>query len=183
MAELISRREFGRRMGVSHTAIRKAIEEGRISVTQGKIDYESAREAWARTRGPGNNNRFGELIMDRPPDVGDCPDYYAEKTRLTAAQAEKAELEVEMMRSELHHAEDVEAVMNHMVAAFRSRTLELPKAAAREVRAASGSLGEIQTVLTRHIHALLTDLSKYDPESADDGRTATKTGRRHKGNA
>lgn len=44
-----------------------------------------------------------------------------EKTLLTRAQRKKAEMELAVMKGELHKAEDVERVMNTMLSAFRNR--------------------------------------------------------------
>ena len=46
--ELISKREFARRVGVSHTAINKAVENGRVVYASGtrKLNYPVAREQW-----------------------------------------------------------------------------------------------------------------------------------------
>ena len=46
--ELISKREFARRVGVSHTVINKAVENGRVVYASGtrKLNYPVAREQW-----------------------------------------------------------------------------------------------------------------------------------------
>lgn len=46
--ELITRRELSRRIGVSHTAINKAVKNGRIVNNTGtrKLNYLEAREQW-----------------------------------------------------------------------------------------------------------------------------------------
>jgi hypothetical protein len=49
-AVLISLREFARRNGVSHVAIRKAIQSGRLPSTDGKIDPDVAQPVWDRLR-------------------------------------------------------------------------------------------------------------------------------------
>lgn len=164
MTELISRREFAKRVGVSDTAVRKALKQGRISLTDGKLDYESALEEWNQTRGPGNNNRFGELDEDGAEEtsIGGC-NYFAERALLTRAQRIKTEMEVMAMRGEMHYAEDVEAVMNSMISAFRARSLAIPSKAALLLRGKT-SLSEVQEILTKQIHECLEELSAYDPD-------------------
>lgn len=46
--ELISKREFARRVGVSHTAVNKAVETGRLCYSPGTrmLDFETARGEW-----------------------------------------------------------------------------------------------------------------------------------------
>lgn len=157
--ELISQREFARRVGVAHTAIQKAIKESRLQLVDGKIDYDTALPQWNNTRSPGNNNRCGELPGDQA-----APDYFDERAKLTKAQRIKTELEVAVMRGELHHAEDVELVMNGMIAAFRTRMLAIPTKAAGDLQGKT-SLTEIQATLRKHIHEALGELSTYDPEA------------------
>lgn len=174
MTELISRREFAKRVGVSDTAVRKALKEGRISLTDGKLDYESALEEWNQTRGPGNNNRFGDLDDDGSEDEAEGGiSYFLERALLTRAQRIKTEMEVMAMRGELHYAEDVEAVTNSMISAFRARALAIPSKAALLLRGKT-SLSEIQEILTRHIHECLEELSAYDPDKIYQAATRAK---------
>ena len=50
--ELISIREFARRNGVSHEAIRRAVAGRRLPSTDGKIDPEVAQPVWDYVKGP-----------------------------------------------------------------------------------------------------------------------------------
>ena len=54
---LISLREFARRNGVSHVAIRKAIQSGRLPATDGKIDPDVAQSVWDRLRARQGGNQ------------------------------------------------------------------------------------------------------------------------------
>lgn len=167
--ELISRREFAKRVGVDEKAIRRAVRNGRISLTNGKIEYESALADWNETRVPGNNNRFGELESDggsdATPEALELPslDYYANKARLTKAQADKAEMEAQAMRGILLYSDDVEQVLNAMVGATRARLLAIPTSAAGELIGKT-NIAEIQQILTGFVHETLKELSMYDPQ-------------------
>ncbi len=44
--ELISQREYARRLGVSHVAVQRAVKAGRISTVNGKIDPAQAGQQW-----------------------------------------------------------------------------------------------------------------------------------------
>lgn len=69
--EYISIREFSRRVGVSDTAIHKAIKEGRISKGYDKIrgrkaiEYETVLKVWEKIRDP--------LKTDKPPQIPKKP--------------------------------------------------------------------------------------------------------------
>jgi hypothetical protein len=67
--ELIGLRAFARWVGVSLASIQDAIDAGRITAvakTPGgrKLKKLAAKAEWDLTRGPGNNNRWGELKSD-----------------------------------------------------------------------------------------------------------------------
>lgn len=66
MQEIISIREFARRVGVSDAAIRKAISSGRISKAVGRnpangrptVDYAMASEEWAASGGGAHSTNY-----------------------------------------------------------------------------------------------------------------------------
>jgi phage terminase Nu1 subunit (DNA packaging protein) len=89
-------------------------------------------------------------------------DYFTERAHHEKAKREKAEMELAVMRGDLHRSENVRAVMNDMLAAFRARTLGLPSKVAPQLVGAT-ELPVIQEVLSREVHAVLTELSEYDP--------------------
>jgi phage terminase Nu1 subunit (DNA packaging protein) len=89
-------------------------------------------------------------------------DYNLEKTLLTKAQREKAELEVAVLKGELHRGEDVKAVMNDMLIAFRAKILSIPtKLSPRLI--AQTELPVIQNILKQAHYEALSELSEYDP--------------------
>lgn len=72
----VGARELGRLLGVSDTAVRKAVKAGRISVAakDGKgwplFDPDQAREEWARNSHPGNTRRPEQRAGGRPRKDG-----------------------------------------------------------------------------------------------------------------
>lgn len=76
MAELISIREFARRIGVHHRAVQYAIEHGRITVaeiqkagkrTRPKIDWQTQEKAWRENTDPDRNVVQSAIQPDRTP--------------------------------------------------------------------------------------------------------------------
>lgn len=95
-------------------------------------------------------------------DDGQVYDYEAERARLTNKQAEKAQLELQVLRGELIPATRVEEEQGAMVTAFRTRCLSIPIKAApvlvnREDPAA------IEGYLRELIYEALNELADFDP--------------------
>jgi len=90
-------------------------------------------------------------------------DLQKEKILLTRANRQKAELEVQVMRGELHRSEDVRRVMNDMLGAFRARCLAIPTRAAPKL-IDQKDIAVIQDILKAEVYEALAELSEYDPE-------------------
>ncbi|MCZ8520140.1 MULTISPECIES: hypothetical protein [Paenibacillus] len=101
-------------------------------------------------------------IQDRGGGGDGEADYFHERALHERAKREKAELELAVKRGDLHRSEDVEFVMNDMVAAFRSRILALPSKLSPQL-IGKMDLAVIQSLLTQEVHEALTELSDYDP--------------------
>ncbi|TCZ73044.1 hypothetical protein E0485_21740 [Paenibacillus albiflavus] len=97
------------------------------------------------------------------------PRFIDEKTEHERIKKEKAALELEEMRGELHRAEDVQAVMNDMLAAFRQKILAIPTKLAPQI-AGNGEVNVVKGMLTSALHEALTELSDYNPETFREER-------------
>lgn len=89
------------------------------------------------------------------------------KTEHERIKSERAALELARMRGELHAAEDVEAVMNDMLTAFRQKILALPTKLAPQL-VGIDDIGKVKAALTKDLHEALAELSNYDPELFKD---------------
>lgn len=87
-------------------------------------------------------------------------DLEGEKIRLTRAQADKTELEVEKLRGVLVASSDVERVWTGMIAAARAKLLALPTKAAPQVLALDGRPA-VEAFLARIVHEALAELADY----------------------
>lgn len=88
-----------------------------------------------------------------------------ERARLAKFQADKAELEVSVIKGNLIPAEQVEHGWSKMAAAFRSKILGIPSKVAPQV-AAEGDVRVIEQLLRTECNEALSELSEYDPRVA-----------------
>ena len=86
-----------------------------------------------------------------------------ERTRLSSAQADKTELEVEVIKGHLIPAEHVQITVDTMLSSFRSKLLSLPTKAAHAVLPLA-DIAEAEDVLREYINEALQELSDYDSE-------------------
>lgn len=91
-------------------------------------------------------------------------DFDYEHALLERRKREKLDLELAAMRGTMHKSEDVEKVMNDMLANFRSKILALPSKAAPRLIARE-DIGEIQDILQLEMLEALNELSNYDPSA------------------
>jgi hypothetical protein len=101
-----------------------------------------------------------------------------ERTRLAAIQAEKIELEVQVIRESLIPAEEVELALNNMIGAFRAKMLSLPARTAPTI-VTYADAAEAESLLRGHIYEALTELSEYksDESNRQSNQPISKTRR------
>lgn len=78
------------------------------------------------------------------------------------AKREKAEIELSHLKKEMHKADEVEKVLNHMLMAFRSKMLSLPSKAALFL-ASKDDPKEVEALMERDINEALSELADYEP--------------------
>jgi hypothetical protein len=193
-AELIGIRAFAREVGVSHAAVQKAIDDGRITAVVRapngrKLIRTPALDQWRASRIPQNNNRFGELDSDLEagdydefediPDPGEgCVNwgerYTMERALLTEKQKIKLTRELDEVEGRLHRAEDVEAVWADVLIRFKTRTLGIPTTAVPRI-ASIAKLSRAQTtrvkeLLEELVRDALIELAGYDKAKIQNQR-------------
>lgn len=89
-------------------------------------------------------------------------DYDLEHALLERRKREKLDLEIAAMKGTMHKSEDVEKVMNDMLANFRSKILAIPSKTSPRLIARE-DIGEIQDILQMEMLEALNELSNYDP--------------------
>jgi phage terminase Nu1 subunit (DNA packaging protein) len=112
---------------------------------------------------------YGQYLAERQLNKNSSITALAiERLRLLKAQAEKAELELEVLKEKYLEASEVEFTWSDMVLTFRSRMLAIPSKLVRSLAAACGDFAKIQKILEDEIYDALTELSKSDDEEHED---------------
>ena len=103
-----------------------------------------------------------ERAAGRP---GAPEDYHQEKSRLVKLQADKAQLELDEMSSQLVRADAVQSAWEGILSDVKARLLGIPSKAAPIVSGIDNP-GEILGVLDDLVHEALRELHEYGDETA-----------------
>jgi hypothetical protein len=133
-------------LGVSDRRIQQLVKEGLITPI-GRNEYNLSETVHA----------YIKTVQGKSKS-----EYQDERTKLTKTNREKAEIELQLLRGEVHHSEDVKKVMFDMLGAFRSRLLAIPQKAAPAATVET-ELIPMQNLLKSEIYDALTELSGYHP--------------------
>lgn len=146
---LLSRREYAVHRGVTVAAVQKAVETGRISLIDGKIDPEKADKEWAENTNPAYNT----------PRTNDSSSnsYQKSKAMKTTYDAMLKKLEYEERAGKLISRAQVEADVFAASRAIRDHLLMIPKRVAPRIIGLN-SISEIEYILTKEITDSLTNL-------------------------
>lgn len=102
-------------------------------------------------------------------------DLATEKLRLLKAQAEKAELELEVLKDKYIEVSEVEFEWSNLVLIFRARMLAIPSKLVRSLAAAGSDFAKIEQILEDEIYDALTELSKHGDEESDNPNSQQET--------
>lgn len=140
--------------GLTNRRIRQLAEEGVIKkVSHGRYNFvESVQKYIIYLR---TNTELKETKTEEEVN------YDKEHALLEKAKREKAELELKVMRGELHLAEDVEQVMNDMLANFRGKILSMPSKLS-PMLVARDNVNNIQDIIEKNCFEVLDELKDYD---------------------
>ncbi|KJV81248.1 hypothetical protein RHORCCE3_0431 [Rickettsia hoogstraalii str. RCCE3] len=109
-----------------------------------------------------------KYLQDLATNRSSSSEQKALKIRLLAAQAEKAELELEVLKDKYMEVSEVEFEWSNLLVAFRSKMLALPTKLVRLLAEAGGNFAKIERILETEIHEALLELSKYEPEESNN---------------
>ena len=157
----LSIRAYAQHRGVSHTAVAKAIQAGRISAEpDGKIDPAKADAQWARNTLPSQNLNTGAVkpapkvatppvstpvstapVANRelqPPleTRAAAPDYQTSRAIREAYAARLAKLEFEERTGKLLNADEVKVKHFNLARLLRDRIQQIPRKVAPQIVAA-----------------------------------------------
>lgn len=147
----VSTSEIAEIFGLSDRRIRQLEkEEALVKISRGKYDLKASVQ------------RYIAFIKEQAEKTEEELDLTKEKTLLTRANRQKVELELQIMRGELHRSEDVRRVMNNMLSAFRARVLAIPSKISPRLLAQT-DLAVVQDIIKKEVYEALQELSEYDP--------------------
>ena len=187
MGKLVSKREFARRMNVSEANVRKAIKNGRIfglAIIGAKLDFAIASSQFKANKDHSKqraknkpklikkseilnqaiNDNFEELSDDMPFSESELN---KQRTRKEKAMADKAELQVEIMREELIETEKVINAVFETIRAIRDHFLRFPDRVSAEMASKlKVDKLELKTLITEEIktHCKLVGDIKFDED-------------------
>jgi phage terminase Nu1 subunit (DNA packaging protein) len=108
---------------------------------------------------------YGQYLLEKQMIKSNSgSDLATEKLRLLKAQAEKAELELEVLKDKYIEASEVEFSWSNLVLVFRARMLAIPSKLVRPLASAGSDFAKIEQILEDEIYDALTELSKHGDE-------------------
>lgn len=142
--------------GITDRRVRQLREEGIISeVARGKFNLtESTRKYCEYLRQQANANIEGKEVK---------LSYDQERALHEKAKREMKELQLKVMRGELHRSEDIEAIMTDMITRAKTKLLGLPSKLAPMVINRS-DISLVQGMLQQQVEEALNELADYTPE-------------------
>lgn len=147
---IVTTSEISEIFGISTRRVQQLAKDGVfVRVGHGQFDL------------PASVNSFIEYRLDDTKDEG-VLDKSTEEAMWTRARRQKTELELQIMRGDLHRSEDVRRVMNDMLGAFRARILSIPSKFSPQLVGLT-EIPPIKVVLKQAVHEALEELSDYDP--------------------
>lgn len=173
--ELISKSAYARHRGCDEKAVRKAVNEGRISLIDGKIDKDVADIQWAkntraRVAQNGSSVNLGqtEIVQDgdvsrgaaEPGSAADKPasdpSYMQFRMRREEADAQIAEMNAGRMRGTMLMRQDVDRAMFEIGREVRDRLTACARRVAAEVASINTAEG-CEAVVDRE-HRIVLEL-------------------------
>ncbi len=156
---LVSIRKYAAHRGVSHTAVQKAIKQGRVKTTpDGKIDVEQADRDWGRNTSPVNAPKRAPKATG---DLGGGPTYAQSRAVRELYLARLAKIEFEERAGKLVSRDEVTVAAFTKARTVRDNLLNIPDRVAAML-AAESDPGRTHQILTDEIRKALIELSGDD---------------------
>ena len=146
---LLSRREYAARRGVAVSAVQKAIDTGRITLTDGKIAPEKADKEWLANTNPAYNSTH--------PNDGLSTSYHKSKAMKSAYEAMLKKLEYEERAGKLIQLVQAQSEAFTAARASRNYLLMIPRRIAPQL-VGQTNISNIEYILTKEIKDALTGL-------------------------
>lgn len=145
---VVSTKQLSEIMGVSTRRINQLEAEGAfLKIARGKFDLAASIRKYIDYLNEDNEEELNKTT---------------EEALWTRARRQKAEIELQILKGELHRSDDVKRVMNSMLGTFRQRILSIPSKSASRLQGQT-ELAVIKDILKDEMHEALSVLSDYDP--------------------
>ncbi len=161
---LLSQRGYARHRGVTLRAVQKAIEAGRISLIEGKIDPEVADIQWDKNTDRAQAARAASQRAAPPSDASRSGAQFVPplsiqvRDRVETARAELFELELAEKRGELVKADDVRKAAFEKARIARSALMTLPDRVSQLV-AAESDASRCHAILDAEVRRICEEIS------------------------
>ena len=174
---LVSIRAYAKHRGVSHTAVEKAVKQGRIRIVDGKIDVEQADRDWNRNSSPVNKPEPTPRAAASAEPLVAGPSFAQSRAVREAYEARLAKLTWEERIKKLINADEVRVSAYNFSRMIRDRILNVPDrvvgAVLAEVRAALTGAGVdlrlVESLNMAKVHGImLAEMRNILEEFADD---------------
>ena len=146
---LLSRREYAAHRGVTVAAVQKAVEMGRITLTDGKIDPEKADKEWVENTNPAYNTPRTNDGLSTP--------YHKSKIMKTTYDAMLKKLEYEERAGKLIPIAQVQAEAFAAARTARDHLLMIPRRIAPQIINQT-NISDIEYILKQEITSALANL-------------------------
>jgi len=174
---LVSIRAYAKHRGVSHTAVEKAVKQGRIRTVDGKIDVEQADRDWNRNSSPVNKPEPAPRAAAPAEPLVAGPSFAQSRAVREAYEARLAKLTWEERIKKLINADEVRVSAYNFSRMIRDRILNVPDrvvgAVLAEVRAALSGAGVdlrlVESLNMAKVHGImLAEMRNILEEFADE---------------
>jgi hypothetical protein len=136
--ELVTRAEYARRRGVAKSAVTQAIQAGRISLINGKVDPAVADIQWERnSRARADSGKpaaptapslaaSGPSVDVLPPSSTDEGEYSVNRARRERYEADLAQMKLLEQQGDLVRVAEVRAEIAKQVGQLKTNLLQIP---------------------------------------------------------
>lgn len=144
-------------LGISKSEVKRLVDESII-----KKDLRGTYDLLHSIKG-----YIGYLQVRSGGTKGVSADYHEERSRLTKAQADKAELEAAVMAGKLVEVEQLTQAWEGMLSSMRAKLLAIPSKLAPVV-ADEDEPGVVQDLIDNYMREALEELASYGTSSSDE---------------
>lgn len=157
----VSTSELALILDITGRRVRQLTEDGVLQKTDGSFLLVDSVRRFLATKTSAKENEEDKKV-ERTKNLAEA--------QMKAAKASIAKMEAEELKGKMHRAEDVKALTEEMIYAFRGAVMALPGRAAVNCAACGGNAAAISDVLRKEVHAMLNELAgyKYDNEKYEE---------------